>query len=99
MNQIMEGNEMIQYSVILKRYEGSSRPDVIIFRDEDREKAISEMKKYVKANGFTVYDRDGRFTIKTVVLEKKEPIVGSPVLSLIPYHKLFDHLDNRLPEE
>lgn len=90
---------MVQYSVILKRYEGSSRPDVIIFQDEDREKAISEMKKYVKANGFTVYDRDGRFTIKTVVLEEKEPIVGSPVLSIIPYHKLFDHLDNRISEE
>ena len=84
---------MIEYSVILKRYESSSRPDVVIFRDEDREKAISEMRKYVQKNGFSVYDQDGRFTIKTVVLEEKEPVVGSPVLSLIPYHKLFDHLE------
>lgn len=90
---------MIEYSVILKRHEGSSRPDVVIFRDEDRKKAISEMRKYVQKNGFSVYDQDGRFTIKTVVLEEKEPIAGSPVLSLIPYHKLFDHLDNRIPEE
>lgn len=90
---------MVQYSVILKRYEGSSRPDVVVFRDEDREKAISEMRKYVKENGFSVYDHDGRFTIKTVVLEEKEPIAGAPVLSSIPYYKLFDHLDNRLPEE
>ena len=51
---------MVQYSVILKRYEGSSRPDVVVFWDEDREKAISEMRKYVKENGFSVYDQERR---------------------------------------
>ena len=90
---------MVEYSVVLKRFEGSSRPDVIVFRDEDREKAISEMRKYVVQNGFTVYDNDGRFTIKTIILEEKEPIAGSPVLSSIPYHKLFDHLDRRIKDE
>lgn len=89
---------MIEYSVILKRYENTPRPDVIIFRDEDREKAIAEMKKYVDKNGFTVYDRDGRFTISTVALEAKEPIAGAPVLSMTPYHKIFDNFGNRLPE-
>lgn len=88
--------EMIQYAVVLKRYENSSRPDVIVYRDEDREKAISEMQKYVKANGFTVHDKDGIFTIKTITLEAKEPIAGSPILSVMPYHELFDHLGNRL---
>lgn len=86
---------MIEFSVVLKRHEGSSRSDVIIFRDEDREKAISEMKKYVKENGFTVRDRDGRYTISTVALVEKEPIAGSPVLSITPYHKLFDNFGNR----
>ena len=90
---------MIEYSVVLKRFEGSTRPDVVVFRDEDREKAISEMRKYAVENGFTVYDKDGRFTIKTIALEEKEPIVGAPLLSSIPYHKLFDHLDNRLHQE
>ncbi len=90
---------MIQYSVVLKRYEGTSRSDVIVYRDEDREKAISEMQKYVKTNGFTVHDKDGTFTIKTITLVAKEPIAGSPILSEIPYHKLFDHLGNRIHVE
>lgn len=87
---------MVQYSVILKRYEGSPRPDVVVFRDEDRERAISEMRKYVQKNGFSVDDRDGRFTIKTVVLEEKEPVAGAPVLSSIPYYKLFDPNGRRI---
>lgn len=88
---------MVEYSVILKRYDGSSRPDVVIFRDEDREKAIAEMAKYDRKYGFTVQDRDGRFTIKTIILESKEPIAGAPVLSSMMYHELFDHLGNRRP--
>jgi hypothetical protein len=81
---------MIEYSVILERHPGSSRPDVCIFRDEDRDKALLEMHKYVKKNGFTIYDKDGRFTIADVVLVEKEPIVGSPVISETPYCKLFN---------
>lgn len=89
---------MVEYSVILKRYEGSSRPDVVVFRDENREKAIAEMRKYDQKYGFSVQDKDGRFSIKTILLEEKEPIAGAPILSSIPYHKLFDHLGNRIPE-
>jgi len=90
---------MVEYSVILKRHKGSSRPDVLLFRDEDREKALAVMQKYVKQNGFTVQDHDGRFTISTLVLEEKEPIYGAPVVSSFMYHELFDHLDNRRKEE
>lgn len=54
------------------------------------------MQKYVKANGFTVHDKDGIFTIKTITLEAKEPIVGSPIVSEIHYHEIFDHLGNRI---
>jgi len=89
---------MVEYSVILKRFPGSSRPDVCIFRDEDREKAIREMKKYVDRNGFSIYDSDGHFTIASVHLVAKEPIVGAPVLSEIAYHDLFDYLGNRKPD-
>lgn len=86
---------MVEYSVILKRHTGSTRPDVILFQDEDREKAITAMRKYCKTNGFTVQDPDGRFTIATIILVEKEPIVGAPVISSTPYHELFDHLDKR----
>lgn len=88
---------MIEYSVILKRFPGSTRPDVCIFRDEDREKAIREMLKYDKKNGFSIYDSDGHFTIANIVLVEKEPIVGKPVLSVTPFCELFDCCGNRKP--
>ena len=81
---------MIEYSVILKRFPGSTRPDVCIFRDENRDVALREMHRYVKQNGFSIHDRDGHFTIANVVLEEKEPIVGSPVISVTPYCELFN---------
>ena len=86
---------MVEYSVVLKRFEGSSRPDVCVFRDDDRETAIREMQKYCKKNGFSVYDSDGHFTIANILLVEKEPIVGAPVLSATPYCDLFDIYDNR----
>ena len=88
---------MIEFSVILKRWPGSSRPDVCIFRDENREAAIREMRKYVVKNGFVVEDHDGRHTIANVVLVEKEPVVGAPVLSETPYIQIFDIYDNRRP--
>ena len=86
---------MIEYSVILKRFPGSSRPDVCIFRDEDREAAIREMRKYCMHNGFTVHDSDGRYTNTDIILIEKEPIAGSPILSTLSYHEIFDVNDNR----
>lgn len=86
---------MVEYSVVLRRHKGSSRPDVYIFSNYDRETAIMEMRRYVVKNGFTVYDHDGRFTVADVVLIEKEPIVGAPILSETPYIKLFDVYDNR----
>ena len=89
---------MVEYSVMLERHKGSSRPDVCIYSDYDREAALREMRKYVVKNGFTVYDHDGRFTVADVVLVEKEPIVGAPILSETPYIKLFDIYDNRRKE-
>lgn len=80
---------MIEYSVVLKRHKGSNRPDVIVFRDEDRAKAVKEMQKYCKENGFSVKDRDGRFTIADIVLVERETIVGAPIISETPYVELF----------
>jgi hypothetical protein len=87
---------MIEYSVMLKRFAGSSRPDVCIFRDEDRGKALAEMRKYVRKNGFTVHDSDGTFTIRTVSLVEKEPVAGAPVISEKAYHELFNTITDEL---
>ena len=81
---------MVEYQVILKRHEGSSRPDVCVFRDEDRKVSLREMRKYYQKNGFTVQDRDGRFSVADILLVEKEPIVGAPVVSVKSYHELFE---------
>ena len=80
---------MVEYHVILKRFDGSSRPDVCIFYDDDREKALKAMRKYVKENGFTIYDKDGHFTIADVLLVERERIAGAPVQSAQRYWELF----------
>lgn len=80
---------MIEYEVILKRHRGSTRPDVCVFRDEDRRVALREMQEYCRKNGFTVQDRDGRFTVADIQLVEKETIVGAPVISVMSYHELF----------
>ena len=90
---------MVEYSVILERFEGSARPDVCIFRDESREKAIKAMRDYDAKNGFSIYDADGHFTIADILLVEKEPVVGAPVLSVTPYCELFDCCGNRKKEE
>ena len=81
---------MVEYSVILKRHKGSPRPDVCVFMDESRDKALKEMRKYRQNNGYSVHDRDGWFTIEDIVLVEKEPIVGAPVISVTPYRELFN---------
>lgn len=89
---------MIEYEVILKRGPRSSRPDVCIFRDEDREKAINEMLKYTNKYGFTVLDKDGRYTIANVELVEREPIVGAPVISRKSWIEIFDETGARRKE-
>ena len=79
---------MIEYWVMLKRGI-STKPDVCIFRGEDRDLAIKEMHKYCKQNGFTVQDREGRFTIADIVLVEREPVVNAPIISETPYRFLF----------
>lgn len=82
------------YDVVLKRHKGSSRPDIIVFYDENKALALKEMAKYVDKNGFTITEKDGRFTIADVILRKRKPT--GEVISKTPYHKLFDTVTGKL---
>lgn len=82
------------FDVILKRHRGSDRKDVCIFYDEDKTLALKEMAEYVNKNGFTVCDKDGRFTIATLILRERKPT--GEVISELPYHKLFDTVTGKL---
>ena len=62
-----------------------------IFYDEDREKALKEINKYVKQYGFVTPDR--KYTIKDVVL--RERTCTGDVISITPYIEIFDGLDRR----
>ena len=72
---------MIEYYVILRR----RARDVCVFRDEDKQKAVAFMRDYVKRNGFTIVEKDGRFTVSDVVLSVRESIVNGRVLSETSY--------------
>lgn len=85
------------YDVIAKRYNENSRPDVILFYDEDRETAIKFMRDYKKKNGFTIYEKDGWFTIKNIIL--RERYSNGEEISRKSYIELFDIFGNRKEEK
>ena len=76
------------YDVILKRHSGSARKDVCIFYDEDKELAIKKMAEYVKKNGFSITEEDGRFSIATIILRERKPT--GEIIKETPYHEIFD---------
>lgn len=78
----------IIYDVILKRHNGSSRPDVCIFYDEDKELSISAMADYDKKNGFSITEKDGRYSIADIILRERKST--GEVISETSYHKIFD---------
>lgn len=78
----------IIYDVILKRHDGSSRPDVCIFYDEDRELSVAVMADYDKKNGFSITEKDGRFSIADIILRERK--TTGEVISETPYRKIFD---------
>lgn len=84
------------YDVILKRHSNSHRPNVCVFYDEDKETAIKEMDKYRKNHGFTIIEKDGRFTIADIVLRERKPT--GEVVSETSYCKLFDVFGKRLAQ-
>lgn len=76
------------YDVILKRHSGSAQKDVCIFYDEDKELAIKKMAEYDKKNGFTITEKEGRFSIATIILRERKP-TGEKIKET-PYHEIFD---------
>lgn len=52
------------------------------------------MAEYVKKNGFTIYEKEGRFTIATLILRERKPT--GEVISELPYHELFDTVTGKL---
>ena len=59
---------------------------ICIFYDEDRNRALKEMQKYVKINGFVTPDK--QYTVSDVVLRERK--ATGEVISITPYHKLFN---------
>ena len=68
---------------------------ICIFYDADKNRALKEMRKYVKKNGFVTPDR--QFTVEDVVLRERE--ATGEVISITPYHKLFDTITDELLEK
>ena len=65
---------------------------ICIFYDEDKKRALKEMQKYVKQNGFVTPDK--RFTVADVVLRERK--ATGEVISLTPYRKLFNTITDEL---
>ena len=82
------------YDVILKRHSNSTRKDVCIFYDEDKTLVLKKMGEYVNKNGFTITEKDGRFTIGDVLLRERKPT--GEVISETSYHKLFNTVTGKL---
>lgn len=59
---------------------------ICIFYDEDKEKALSEMQKYVSKYGFVT--PDGKNTVADVVLREREST--GKVISITSFHDLFN---------
>ena len=68
---------------------------ICIFYDEDKNRALKEMRKDVKKNCFVTPDR--QFTVEDVVLRERE--ATGEVISITPYHKLFDTITDELLEK
>lgn len=89
-------SECFKYKVILKRHKPATRPDICVFYDEDRTTALNAMAKYVKANGFSIRERDGLFSIGDVLLVKSS--FTGEIVSETPYHRLFNTITGKLLE-
>jgi len=93
---VEENNIVYDVLLVSQHYKpivGYAGPEkyICIFYDEDREKAISEMNKYVKRHGFVT--PDGQFSVKDVVLRKRT-YTGEEI-SRMSYIEIFDGLDRR----
>ncbi|MCI9517467.1 MAG: hypothetical protein HFI80_10760 [Lachnospiraceae bacterium] len=87
----------IIYDVIAKRHENCTRPDVVLFYDENKETAIKFMGDYDKKNGFTLYEKDGRFTIADIIL--RERYSTGEEISQKSYIEIYDECGRRRKEQ
>lgn len=88
---------MIVYDVIATRFHPGIRPEVVLFYDEDKEMAIKFMNDYMKKNGYSISEADGRFPIADIVL--RERTGTGEEISRKPYKDFFDVYGNRLKEK
>lgn len=65
---------------------------ICVFYDEDKKKALKEMQRYVKKNGFVTPDK--KYTVADVVLRERE--ATGKVISITPYYKLFNTITDEL---
>lgn len=65
---------------------------ICVFYDEDKKKALKEMQRYVKKNGFVTPDK--KYAVADVVLRERE--ATGKVISITPYHKLFNTITDEL---
>lgn len=82
------------FEVILKRHSGSTRKDVCVFYDENKNLVVKKMGEYVNKNGFSIVERDGRFTIADVILRERK--LTGEIISETSYHKIFDTVTGKL---
>ena len=76
------------YEVVLVRHRNDSGANVCVFYDERVELALSEMSNYVRQNGFSIKEKDKRYSIADVIL--REIKSTGEVVGEIPYYKLFN---------
>ena len=90
---------MIEYEVVLHRFPGSGRLDTTVYISEEREQAIEFMHKYDKQNGFSILEKDGRFTIADILLVETERIAGKPPKRIQRYLDIFNIYGDRRNDE
>lgn len=64
------------------------------YYDEDKTNALNEMAKYVNKNGFSITEKDGRFSIADVILRKRKPT--GEIIEETSYYKLFNTVTGKL---
>lgn len=81
------GGINVEYSVKTK-LAGCSKGSSLFLIGQDAKSGKIQMTEYDRKNGFTVSDKDGKFSIATIIL--RERTSTGKVISETPYHKIFN---------
>lgn len=65
-----------------------NEPFITFYYDEDRRAVIREIQRYYKKNGFSYTAKGHCFSCADLVLTEETPT--GEVLTVTPYHELFD---------